>query len=207
MFPFGVSWRSIFNTFKCNTSNHDWYLELITYLILQHSKSWQVFNRGFSFMITKPNWNIFTINYGNHLFKQSASSLSRNHLEIWLCTRVINSEWLVILVIYVVTICRCRRRYVADRRYRPRPCSHLSIWIFTKNRCKNSRKCVCKAGEPYRMTARLRRTKNDTRNNYAHWSELIKMDQWASARRLLQKDNGTGRHNLPRRRRCLFLLK
>lgn len=33
------------------------------------------------------------------------------------------------------------------------------------------------------------------------------MDQWASARQPLQKDNGTGRHNLPRRRRLPFLIE
>lgn len=33
------------------------------------------------------------------------------------------------------------------------------------------------------------------------------MDQWASVRQLLQKENGTGRHNLPRRRRLPFLIE
>lgn len=33
------------------------------------------------------------------------------------------------------------------------------------------------------------------------------MDQWASARQQLQKENGTGRHNLPRRRRLPFLIE
>lgn len=66
---------------------------------------------------------------------------------------------------------------------------------------KNAQKMYCRL-QPINADRPLAsQTKNDTRNNYAHWSELIKTDQWRGL--FDYKTKNLCRRNLLRRRRTL----